>query len=748
MSDSPTPNPLSQEGRILLAIEDILSSGTRPNGKYVLSIRQAAALRQVPRTTLQDRFNGRDTRRESHTKEQKVSPAQEDVLVVWLKIMGRRGIPLTRTTLQEYASEISQVHIGDSWVTRFLRRHPDITVRWTTSLEACRANSLNRTLVREYFDILNELITTYHIPPENIYNMDEKGLLLGIGKRVAAIVDRDQKTVYSVEDGNRELVTVIETTCADGTALRPSFIFKGVRHDLEWGKKNPCNASILTSPKGWTDQELGSLWLEKDFEPATAARNKTDGYRLLILDGHNSHTTYRFCNFASNHRILIICLPSHTTHVLQPNDVGVFGPLGTSWKTIITETNRKGIIIRKQNVIYYYSLARDRVFTSTTISSAFFKTGIWPFNPAIIPDSAYDPSLNTTSQSAQPIPASLPAILTPIPTQSSSSTSLDPIPSSSVLPLPDSTSFSSAHPSSSIGSSSSQSMSSTTPTIASTSQLPNVDQQFQITGLPPRLLPTASRRDLRTENAQLRELLSKAGIELEKNYAQMRLMDMENGNLRQQLYNKPKKPSKKTSSHSRHLTNEENLQLLAKEEAMQLWKDVFKEAAPQFRAQKDKIKQFYQDEAAEQKRAVAAAKAVEREQEKLAKEAERVAKAEARERHRVAVHERKEAERAQRVADRVAEKERKEAERARKVAERIAEKERKAAEKAASEQNIIHRGRREAATPEPPSEPVPEVVSPRVTRRAKVRKVTQTRAVPTQEEYEGSPVRRRSSRRA
>lgn len=156
--------------------------------------------------------------------------------------MGRRGIPLTRTTLQEYASEISQVHIGDSWVTRFLRRHPDITVRWTTSLEACRANSLNRTLVREYFDILNELITTYHIPPENIYNMDEKGLLLGIGKRVAAIVDRDQKTVYSVEDGNRELVTVIETTCADGTALRPSFIFKGVRHDLEWGKKNPCNA--------------------------------------------------------------------------------------------------------------------------------------------------------------------------------------------------------------------------------------------------------------------------------------------------------------------------------------------------------------------------------------------------------------------------------------------------------------------------------------------------------------------------
>lgn len=50
--------------------------------------------------------------------------------------------------------------------------------------------------------------------------------------------------------------------------------------------------SILHSPKGWTDQELGSAWLEHDFEPVTAARNKSGGYQLLILDGHNSHTTY------------------------------------------------------------------------------------------------------------------------------------------------------------------------------------------------------------------------------------------------------------------------------------------------------------------------------------------------------------------------------------------------------------------------------------------------------------------------
>jgi hypothetical protein len=56
--------------------------------------------------------------------------------------------------------------------------------------------------------------------------MDEKGVQLGIGVKVAAIIDCDQATVYSVKDGNCELVTIIKAICADGTALLPSVIFQ------------------------------------------------------------------------------------------------------------------------------------------------------------------------------------------------------------------------------------------------------------------------------------------------------------------------------------------------------------------------------------------------------------------------------------------------------------------------------------------------------------------------------------------
>ena len=85
------------------------------------------------------------------------------------------------------------------------------------------------------------------IKPENIWNMDEKGVQLGIGVKVAAIIDRDQSSVYSIEDGNRELVTVIEAVSANGVALIPSVIFQGVRRNLEWGRpeNNPSLARYI-----------------------------------------------------------------------------------------------------------------------------------------------------------------------------------------------------------------------------------------------------------------------------------------------------------------------------------------------------------------------------------------------------------------------------------------------------------------------------------------------------------------------
>lgn len=49
--------------------------------------------------------------------------------------------------------------------------------------------------------------------------------------------------------------------------------------------------------------------------------------RLLILDGHGSHLTPDFLLYAVEHNIVVLTLPAHTSHVLQPLDVGLFASL-------------------------------------------------------------------------------------------------------------------------------------------------------------------------------------------------------------------------------------------------------------------------------------------------------------------------------------------------------------------------------------------------------------------------------------
>jgi len=95
-------------------------------------------------------------------------------------------MPLTTSTLRDFASDICQAPVGTSWAKRFIARHPELKIRWTTGLEKCRAQSLNRTVVNEFFELIRDLIEMHNISPENIYNMDEKGVQLGIGKRIAA----------------------------------------------------------------------------------------------------------------------------------------------------------------------------------------------------------------------------------------------------------------------------------------------------------------------------------------------------------------------------------------------------------------------------------------------------------------------------------------------------------------------------------------------------------------------------------
>jgi hypothetical protein len=71
-----------------------------------------------------------------------------------------------------------------------------------SGLEAPCAQCLNQVVVEQFFDLLKTVLEEYNIEPENMWNMDEKGIMMGRVQKVHVLVDQNQMSVNVIEDGN------------------------------------------------------------------------------------------------------------------------------------------------------------------------------------------------------------------------------------------------------------------------------------------------------------------------------------------------------------------------------------------------------------------------------------------------------------------------------------------------------------------------------------------------------------------
>ena len=88
-------------------------------------------------------------------------------------------------------------------------------------------------------------------------------------------------------------------------------------------------------------------------------------------------------------RILILILPPHSTHRLQPLNVGLFSPLArfyTNGRNNLTSNSLGLIGMSKRSFWAVFWPAWKQAFTKKNVDSAFQKTGIFPLNPAIVLD--------------------------------------------------------------------------------------------------------------------------------------------------------------------------------------------------------------------------------------------------------------------------------------------------------------------------------------------------------------------------
>lgn len=374
--------------------EAIIAINSREPGDKLV-YQEYADFFEVDRSTLSRRHTGRQTSRNTKkVAQQKLNPQQEEELVLYIEDLTRRGLPPTRDMVRNFASTIAHERVSESWVTRFYHRHDhNLIFKWSTAMDAVRHAADSYHKYDLYFEHIYSKIKEYDIRPENSYNMDEKGFLIGVIGRAKRLFSRRQwekkEVTAALQDGNREWITVLAAVCGDGTTLPPGLIYASKNStlqsswvaDIEAGKHD---VFVTSTPSGWTNNDTGLAWLEQVFDRCTKRKARRGrAWRLLVLDGHGSHVTDDFINYCLKHCILLVVLPPHSTHTVQPLDVGCFKPLAGAYSkrlSIHTQRSQGLVPIKKGDFFLLFWDAWGEASKKETILSSWAATGVWPMD--------------------------------------------------------------------------------------------------------------------------------------------------------------------------------------------------------------------------------------------------------------------------------------------------------------------------------------------------------------------------------
>ena len=367
--------------------------------------------------------------RGGHNK--KLNSVQDTALRDYICMLYHCGTPANTEAVLLAANRLLYYSTGDPkktvsvrWTKAWIKRNSDyIDTLKSKPLSAKRLASHIVEDIEGYFKAFKKCKDYWGIQDEDIYNFDETGFQIGVSSGEKVLVPKGTRAVYTADPENRELITSVETINYGGRKVPPMIIFAGAYH-LRRNFNNDLDGDILfaRSSSGYSNDKLGLKYLEH-FNRHTQSKS-VGKYRMLLFDGHGSHLTQEFLDFCWQHHIRPFQLPSHTTHLLQPLDVGVFQSLKHNFKKEVRKQVFLGAKeISRTDFFAFFQRFHDKTFKNPRIhKSAFRKTGLIPLNPQVVLSKLKEyqalqrpktPPL--IQRSSPPLPSSSPGFNTPPP---------------------------------------------------------------------------------------------------------------------------------------------------------------------------------------------------------------------------------------------------------------------------------------------------------------------------------------------
>ena len=171
-------------------------------------------------------------------------------------------------------------------------------------------------------------------------------------------------------------------------------IFPRVHYKEHFIRDAPKESIGRATRSGWMNEEIFVDYLNHVIKHTRCSPERKI---LIILDNHDTHISLKAVDTARRHGVVLLTIPPHTSHKLQPLDRSVYGPFKTAYNKAVDRWMRSnpGRTVTIYDIPSLVNEAQMAAVTSTNVISGFQATGICPFNRSIFSDIDFVPSFPT-----------------------------------------------------------------------------------------------------------------------------------------------------------------------------------------------------------------------------------------------------------------------------------------------------------------------------------------------------------------
>jgi hypothetical protein len=140
-----------------------------------------------------------------------------------------------------------------------------------------------------WFEVIGKQLSDPVIVPENVYNMDETGVLLSVLTSLKVLVGTDDLRSYRGAGVKRTLITAIECVSADGRSLFPLIVWPAATHRSTWTTYPTPGWHFTCSKSEYTDSAISLHWIQHVFDPLTRHRaTRSHGYLYAMASARTN----------------------------------------------------------------------------------------------------------------------------------------------------------------------------------------------------------------------------------------------------------------------------------------------------------------------------------------------------------------------------------------------------------------------------------------------------------------------------